>query len=113
VREEARNARWSTLTGNIADTKRVEDAWRKNGGELISLLRRRPALHLHRQRVSLQFCPPIRRSRKTMKLCSPPRRSTDDRRPPASARPGKMPAPDFDPGCVPVFPMRTCANSRI
>jgi hypothetical protein len=22
---------------NIADTKRVEDAWRKNGGELISL----------------------------------------------------------------------------
>jgi TRAP-type transport system periplasmic protein len=37
VREEARNAEVVYTDWNIADTKRVEDAWRKNGGELISL----------------------------------------------------------------------------
>ena len=37
VREEARKAEVVYTDWNIADTKRVEEAWHKNGGELITL----------------------------------------------------------------------------
>jgi TRAP-type transport system periplasmic protein len=37
VREEARKAEAVYTDWNIADTKRGEEAWRKNGGELITL----------------------------------------------------------------------------
>jgi TRAP-type transport system periplasmic protein len=37
IREEARKAEVAYTDWNIADTKRVEDAWRSNGGEIIKL----------------------------------------------------------------------------
>jgi C4-dicarboxylate-binding protein DctP len=37
VREEARKAEVVYTDWNVSDTKRVEEAWRKNGGELITL----------------------------------------------------------------------------
>ena len=80
VREEARKAEVVYTDWNIADNNRVEEAWRKNGGELITLPPAEAKRYLDVvEPATAQFLPPIRRSRKITKPCSRQRKSTGDR----------------------------------
>ena len=63
MREESRKAEMLFLDWNIADIKRKEDIWRKNGGEIITLSprRKRSATSIWSRRSPRRLCRPIPR----------------------------------------------------
>ena len=73
VREESRKAEVLFSDWNIADIKRAEDVWRKNGGEMVTLPPAEASVTSTWSRRSLRrCCPPIQGSRRITRHCSRP-----------------------------------------